>query len=601
MERRNAIAFIVLSAILLGCGRDELPLSEECLEFWQVKEGLFASSDLRCQDDCRGTEQRLFGSYGGDSHVWIQTCLCTNETEALERLRCMMACSSCPIYLIQPIEETNVVGQLLISCFKGSLRGFSRNNVFVSVRTGNHDLTLELCQKIDDYILECLRRQRERNRRERPVERYWRRGFELQQMTSVKPDALSLTGAKWRMPQMFKTSGGLCRDGQWNGMVVYVRPARERGWFDFYEKGGKIARCRVREFSNRHEARDWMFAEVARAELPLHVLAGRVRVESHMRSNGDKGRIPCELLCPRCEWLADGYYNYLNVVAELHAEPTVTLDISTILEAFWNRCLEIADRPEDGIGTETSASTQKVPVPHRMSEINRRIPELQLSRVFGIDNELVERIIGSAKMGSWVKFAFKLDTPYGPFEIAEVELGVWHGEEGLKLRRLTLLRQFDAGMSTAELQKAYRKVVQMVGDSLGCDLPVPEFDPETPSMDKLYMDPNVMLMLNLGNGSGRMFIKGKTPQYVLRKDKWMLSGKPTISIECEFARSTVVYPKLDGRPIVPKAFSFGHDESASFSAALRDKMAVRLGSGGIPTIRPRNAGNAGHAEAGAVK
>lgn len=466
MRIRGIVLLVVFSAILLGCGRDELPLSEECLEFWQVKEGLFSKDDLKCRDG-NGATQWLFGSYGGESNVDIRTCLCTNAAEAMEDVQHEPRQST--MGGLRWNLATNVIGQLAITLHDGGWRAFARNNVYVSVCTGNPDLTMELCQKIDDYILECLRRQRERNRRERPVERYWRRGFELQQMTSVKPDALSLTGAKWRMPQMFKTSGGLCRDGQWNGMVVYVRPARERGWFDFYEKGGKIARCRVREFSNRHEARDWMFAEVARAELPLHVLAGRVRVESHMRSNGDKGRIPCELLCPRCEWLADGYYNYLNVVAELHAEPTVTLDISTILEAFWNRCLEIADRPEDGIGTETSVSTQKVPVPHRMSEINRRIPELQLSRVFGIDNELVERIIGSAKMGSWVKFAFKLDTPYGPFEIAEVELGEWHGEEGLKLRRLTLLRQFDAGMSTAELQKAYRKVVQMVGDSLDCD------------------------------------------------------------------------------------------------------------------------------------
>ena len=353
MKIRGKVLLVVFSAILLGCGREELPLSEECLEFWQVKEGLFASSDLRCQDDCRGTEQRLFGSYGGDSHVWIQTCLCTNETEALERLRCMMACSSCPIYLIQPIEETNVVGQLLISCFKGSLRGFSRNNVFVSVRTGKPDLTLELCRKIDDYILKCLRLQWKRNQRESLEERYWRRGHELQQMSEVGswPYDRSATGAKWKVPQMFKTSGGRCRDGRWGDMVAVVRKGREEGWFEFYDESNRVARCRVREFANKGKARDWMFAETASADLPLPTLAERMRVDLSHR--GDRNEVKAELhLYPkgnvRDNPRTDHFYlNCQNVVVELRSETNANICAMSVAEAFWARCEEVFNRPED--------------------------------------------------------------------------------------------------------------------------------------------------------------------------------------------------------------------------------------------------------------
>ena len=61
MRIRGIVLLVVFSAILLGCGRDELPLSEECLEFWQVKEGLFSKDDLKCRDG-NGATQWLFGS-----------------------------------------------------------------------------------------------------------------------------------------------------------------------------------------------------------------------------------------------------------------------------------------------------------------------------------------------------------------------------------------------------------------------------------------------------------------------------------------------------------------------------------------------------------
>lgn len=570
MERRNAIAFIVLSAILLGCGRDELPLSEECLEFWQVKEGLFPKDDLKCGDR-DGTTQWLSGSYGGDSNVGIRTCLCTNAAQAAEYVQDEPSLTA--MGGLRWNLTTNVVGQLAITQGRGWW-AFARNNVYVSVRARNSDLALKLCRKIDGYILKCLCQQRKRNQRESPEERYWRRGRELQQMSKVGswPYDRSSTGAKWRVPQLFKTSGDRFRDGRWGDMVAVVRKGREEGWLEFYDESERVARCRVREFANKGKARDWMFAETASADLPLPTLVERMRVDFSCRNNPNEVKAALHLYPkgnPRTDHL---YLNCQNVVVELWPETNADVCAVSLAEAFWARCEEIADKQEDGIEIALAGMTCKICPPYRISEICRHVPELRLSRVFGINDELIGRIVGSAKKGSWVEFAFKLDKPYGPFDEAKVELGGWTMEDRtLNLHRLKLVHQFDDEMSTAELQEAYRKVVQMVGESLGCDLPVPEFDPETPSKDRFYVDPTISLTLMPWSCTNRIFVNGRTPEYVQRNGKWILLGKPTVSVEFQFGRPYPPDPGPDGKPIVPKAISFGSDESRAFSAALRDK------------------------------
>ena len=569
MRMRGIVLLVACSAILLGCGRDELPLSEECLEFWQVKEGLFPKDDLKCRDG-NGATQWLSGSYGDEPNVDIRTCLCTNAAQAAECVRHEPSLTA--MGGLRWNLTTNVVGQLAITQ-GGGWWAFARNNVYVSVWTGNSDLTLKLCRKIDGYILKCLRQQRKRNQKESPEERYWRRGRELQQMSDLLPCDRSRTGVKWRVPQLFRTSGVRERGRNRHDVVISVRPGKEQSWLDFFLGGERIARCRVREWANRGEARDWMFAEAAKDDAPLPVLARRMDTDN----GGQDGQygILYPKGFPRKGQPDVVFCNFQNAVVELHVEPSTNATVTCacwLAGQFWARCEAIADKPEDGIEMSLADMTCKICPPYRISEICRHVPELRLSRVFGINDELIGRIVGSVKKGSWVEFAFKLDKPYGPFDKAEVELGGWTMEDRtLNLHRLKLVHQFDDEMSTAELQEAYRKVVQMVGESLGCDLPVPEFDPETPSKDRFYVDPTISLTLMPWSCTNRIFVNGRTPEYVQRNGKWILLGKPTVSVEFQFGRPVPPDPGPDGKPIVPKAISFGTDESKAFSAALRDR------------------------------